>query len=84
MARVKRGFKRRRRHTKILKFAKGFRERRRTAYRRAVEAVHKAWKYAYISRRLKKREFRNLWIARINAAVRMRGLKYGDFINLLG
>lgn len=83
MARVKRGYKRRRRHNKILAEAKGYRERRRTCYRRAVEQVHRGWHFAYIHRRQKKRLFRSLWITRINAACRMNGIKYSDFIHYL-
>ena len=83
MARVKRGSKRRIRHNKILKAAQGFRERRRTAYRRAVETVHRGWAYAYAHRKLNKRNFRALWIARINAACRMNGTRYGDLIHAL-
>lgn len=81
MARVKRGSKRRQRHNRILKFAKGFRERRRTAYRRAVEAVHRAWAFAFAHRKQKKRNFRALWITRINAACRMNGTKYSDLVH---
>jgi large subunit ribosomal protein L20 len=83
MARVKRGFKRRQRHNKILKAAAGFRERRRTAYRRAVETVRRGWRYATIHRKQNKRNFRSLWIVRINAACRMNGVKYSDFIHSL-
>jgi large subunit ribosomal protein L20 len=83
MARVKRGFKRRRRHNSILKFAKGYRERRRTAYRRAVEQVHKGWVFAYEARKQRKRELRGLWIARISAAARMNGVTYSQLIQML-
>lgn len=83
MARVKRGYKRRRRHKRLLKLASGFRERRRTAYRRAVENVHRALKFAYVHRRQKKRIFRRLWIARINAACRMNDTRYAEFIHAL-
>lgn len=81
MARAKRGTKRRRRHNKILKAASGFRERRRTAYRRAVETVHRGWRFAYIHRKQNKRNFRQLWIARINAACRMNGTRYSDLMH---
>ncbi len=81
MARVKRGFKRRQRHNKIMLAAKGFRERRRTAYRRAVEQVHRGLRYATIHRKLNKRNFRALWIARINAACRLNGTKYSELIH---
>ncbi|NOZ02731.1 MAG: 50S ribosomal protein L20 [Deltaproteobacteria bacterium] len=83
MARVKRGFKRRRRHNRLLKLASGFRERRRTAYRRAVENVHRALRFAYVHRRQNKRNYRRLWIARINAACRMNDTKYSDLIHAL-
>lgn len=81
MARVKRGTKRRQRNNRVLKLAKGFRERRRTAYRRAVEQVHRSLRYAYIHRKQNKRNFRALWIARINAACRMNGTRYADFVH---
>jgi large subunit ribosomal protein L20 len=69
------------RHKKVLDQAKGFRGRRSTAYRIAKEAVMKAGQYAYRDRRVKKREFRALWIARINAAVRELGMTYSVFMN---
>lgn len=75
------------RHKKILKQAKGFRGRRSTSFRVAKQAVMKAGQYAYRDRRAKKREFRQLWITRINAATRELGLSYSKFIaglNLLG
>ena len=83
MSRVRRGFKARRRRKKILKAAKGFRGGRSKLYRTARNAVFKAWTYAYRDRRNKKRTFRRLWIARINAASRINGLKYSEFIHLL-
>ena len=83
MPRVKRGVTARARHTKVLAQAKGFRGRRKNVYRVAKEAVMKAGQYAYRDRRAKKREFRGLWIARINAAVRAHGLTYGRFINAM-
>lgn len=83
MARVKRGTKRRARHNKILKAAAGYRERRRTAYRRAVETVHKGLTYAYAHRKQKKRNFRALWIVRINAACRANGVKYSQLMKAL-
>lgn len=83
MARVKRGFKARRRRKKILKAAKGFRGGRSKLFRTAKNSVFKAWSYAYRDRRQKKRAFRRLWIARINAATRMNGSKYSEFIHLL-
>ncbi len=81
MARVKRGVTAHARHKKVLSLAKGFRGRSSTCYRPALERLEKAWQYAYRDRRNKKREFRALWIQRINAAVRELGLKYSTFIN---
>ena len=81
MPRVKRGATARARHKKILALAKGFRGRRKNVYRVAKQAVMKAGQYAYRDRRTKKRVFRRLWIARINAATRELGLTYSQFIN---
>lgn len=81
MPRAKRGFKARRRRKKILKLARGMYASRRTTYSVAKRAVFKALKYAYIHRRTKKREFRALWITRINAACRAYGIPYNKFIN---
>ena len=80
MPRVKRGVTARARHKKVLEEAKGFRGRRGNVYRIAKEAVMKAEQYAYRDRRAKKREFRGLWIARINAAVREAGMPYSKFM----
>ena len=80
MPRVKRGVTARARHKKVLDQAKGFRGRRKNVYRIAKEAVMKAGQYAYRDRRNRKREFRGLWIARINAAVRDLGLSYSAFM----
>ena len=80
MPRVKRGVTARARHKKVLELAKGFRGRRKNVYRIAKEAVMKAGQYAYRDRRNKKREFRVLWIARINAAVRESGMTYSRFM----
>ena len=80
MARVKRGVTARRRHKKILKQAKGYYHARRKVFRVAKQAVTKALQYAYIGRKQKKRNFRSLWITRINAAARINGLPYGRFI----
>lgn len=80
MPRVKRGVTTRARHKKILALAKGFRGRRKNVYRIAKQAVMKAGQYAYRDRRAKKREFRRLWIARINAGSRALGLTYSKFI----
>ena len=81
MPRVKRGVTARARHKKVLALAKGFRGRRGNVYRVAKEAVMKAGQYAYRDRRTRKRVFRQLWIARINAAARANGLTYSQFIN---
>jgi large subunit ribosomal protein L20 len=84
MSRVKRGVTARARHKKTLKAAKGYYGRRKNVYRAAVQAVEKAGQYAYRDRRRKKRNFRSLWIQRINAATRELGLTYGRFIDGLG
>jgi large subunit ribosomal protein L20 len=81
MARVKRGVTAGRRHKKVLSKAKGYYNARRKVYRAAKQAVIKAGQYAYRDRRAKKREFRALWIARINAAARIHGLSYSRMIN---
>ena len=81
MPRVKRGVTARARHKKVLALAKGYRGRRKNVYRVAKQAVMKAGQYAYRDRRAKKRVFRQLWIARINAAARANGLTYSQFIN---
>jgi len=81
MSRVKRGVTKKARHKKILKLAKGYRGRAKNCYRIAIERVEKALQYAYRDRRTKKRDFRALWIQRINAAVRPQGLTYSKFIN---
>jgi len=83
MARVKRGNVLRKRHKKILKLAKSFKGSRSRLFIVANQAVMKALKYQYRDRRLKKRNFRRLWISRINAAVRQHGLSYSKFINAL-
>ena len=79
--RVKRGFKARKRRKKVLKLAKGFRGGRSKLFRTAADAVDKALMYAYRDRRTRKRDFRRLWIARINAAARMNNLSYSKFIH---
>ncbi len=79
--RVKRGYKAKNRRKKILKLAKGFRGGRSKLFRTAADAVDKALSYAYRDRKAKKRDFRKLWIARINAASRMNGLSYSKFIH---
>ena len=81
MARVKRGVQAGRRHKKILSKAKGYYNARRKVYRAAKQAVIKAGQYAYRDRRQKKRDFRALWITRINAAARLHGLSYSRLIN---
>jgi len=81
MPRVKRGVTARARHKKVLDLAKGYRGRRSTVFRIAKEAVMKAGQYAYRDRRAKKRVFRALWIARINAAARSGGMTYSRFMN---
>lgn len=81
MSRVKRGVQARRRHKKVLKQAKGYYGARSRIYRVAVQAVTKAGQYAYRDRRQRKRQFRALWIARINAAARECGLSYSRLIN---
>jgi len=83
MPRVKRGVIARRRRKKILKLAKGFRGAKGKLYRSAINAVWKALSYAYRDRKVRKREFRKLWIMRINAAVRQYDLSYSKFIYLL-
>src|SRR5450631_1680171 len=81
MARVKRGVTAHARHKKVLKLAKGYRGRANAAFRVGIEKVEKGLQYAYRDRRVKKREFRGLWIQRINAATREHGLTYSRFIN---
>jgi large subunit ribosomal protein L20 len=79
--RIKRGTKARKRRKKVLKLAKGFRGGRSKLFRTAADAVDKALMYAYRDRRVRKRDFRRLWIARINAAARMNDLSYSKFIH---
>ena len=79
--RVKRGFKARRRRKKILKLAKGFRGGRSKLFRTAADAVDKALMYAYRDRKVRKRDFRRLWIVRINAGARMNNISYSKFIH---
>ena len=81
MARVKRGVTTHARHKKVLELAKGYRGRNSSAYRVALEKVEKALRYAYRDRRNKKRDFRGLWIQRINAASREHGLTYSQFMH---
>ena len=84
MSRVKRGVQAHARHKKVIKAAKGYYGRRKSTFRAATQAVDKAGQYAYRDRRRKKRNFRSLWIQRINAASRELGVTYGRFIEGLG
>ena len=79
MPRVRRGFKARRRRNKILKLAKGYVSARRRLFRSAIETVQRALVFAYRDRKVRKREFRKLWIVRINAAARACGMSYSRF-----
>ena len=81
MSRVKRGVTAHARHKKVLDLATGYRERNRTSFRVAIERVEKGLQYAYRDRRNRKRNFRALWIQRINAGVRQHGLTYSQFMN---
>ncbi|MDX9917753.1 MAG: 50S ribosomal protein L20, partial [Gudongella sp.] len=81
MARVKRGVNAKKRHKKVLKQAKGYFGAKSKLFRPANQAVMKSLNYAYIGRKQRKRDFRKLWIARINAAARLNGLSYSKFIN---
>jgi large subunit ribosomal protein L20 len=81
MSRVKRGVTTHARHRKVIKAAKGYYGRRKNTFRAANQAVEKAGQYAYRDRKVRKRNFRALWIQRINAGVREHGLTYGRFIN---
>jgi len=83
MPRAKRGFKGRRRHNKILKAAKGYVEGRRRLFRMPLETVHRGWRYETRDRRRKKRDFRALWIVRINAAARECGVSYSKLVSWL-
>jgi large subunit ribosomal protein L20 len=83
MPRAKGGSKTRQRRNKILKMAKGYVGGHRRLYRTAVDSVHRALAYAYRDRRTRKRDFRKLWIVRINAAARLHGLSYSLFMNAL-
>lgn len=81
MARIKRGVTSHARHKKVLALAKGYRGRRKNTIRVAMQAVDKGLQYAYRDRKAKKRKFRALWIQRINAASRLHGLTYGNFMH---
>jgi large subunit ribosomal protein L20 len=80
MPRVKSGVPAHARHKKVIKAAKGYRGRRKNCFRTAAQAVDKARQYAYRDRKVKKRDFRSLWIVRINAAARMHGMSYSRFM----
>lgn len=81
MPRAKRGFKRKDKRKKILALAKGYRGTKSKLYRSAKESVERALKFAYTGRKLKKRDFRSLWIVRIGAAARLNGLNYSNFMH---
>lgn len=81
MARVKGAMRTRSRHRKVLKLAKGYFGAKSKLFKMAKQAVMKSWSYAYNDRRLKKRDFRQLWITRINAAARINGISYSKFIS---
>jgi len=81
MPRVKSGVQAHARHKKVIKAAKGYRGRRKSCFRTATQAVDKARQYAYRDRKVKKRDFRSLWIVRINAAARANGLSYSRFMH---
>ena len=83
MSRVKRGILVKKRHKKVLKAAKGYYGARSRLFKSAREAIDKALKYSYRDRKVKKRQFRALWIVRINAACRMNGISYSAFMNAL-
>ncbi len=83
MPRAKRGFKARRRRNRVLNYAEGYHSARSRLFAYAQEVVRKAWVYAYAHRRRKKRDFRRLWIARINAAARQNGTTYSRLMNAL-
>ncbi|QEK37979.1 50S ribosomal protein L20 [Candidatus Cytomitobacter indipagum] len=83
MTRIKRGTNKNRRHKKILEASKGYQGRSSTCYRIAKLRVEKAWQYEYRDRRNKKRDFRRLWVQRINAATRSLGMNYSRFMNCL-
>ena len=81
MARVKGGMSTKKRRNRVLKLAKGYRGAKSKQFRTAKQAVMKSLNYAYVGRKLRKREYRRLWIARINAAARLNGLSYSRFMN---
>lgn len=81
MARVKGGTNSKKRHNRVLKLAKGYRGAKSKNFKTAKQAVMKSFDYAYVGRKLRKREFRRLWITRINAAARLNGMSYSRFMN---
>lgn len=81
MARVKGGTVSKKRHNRVLKLAKGYRGAKSKQFKTAKQAVMKSLNYAYVGRKLRKREFRSLWITRINAAARLNGMSYSRFMN---
>jgi len=81
MARVKGGTNSRKRHNRVLKLAKGYRGAKSKQFKTAKQAVMKSFDYAYVGRKLRKREFRRLWITRINAAARINGMSYSRFMS---
>ena len=81
MPRIKRGFKARRRRNRVLNQTEGYFGGRKNRFRQAVEVLRHAWEYGYISRKLKKRDFRRLWITRINAAARVNGTSYSRLMS---
>lgn len=83
MSRVKRGPYPRRRHKRVFKQTKGFVGGRKDRFRQAINCLYKSWLYAYVGRKLRKRDFRRLWITRINAACRENGVSYSRFIGSL-
>jgi len=83
MSRVKRGPIPRRRHKRVFKQTEGFSGGRKNRYREAVKSLRKSWEYSYVGRKLRKRDFRRLWIQRINAACRENGVSYSRFMHAL-
>ncbi len=83
MSRVKRGPIPRRRHKRVFKQAEGFSGGRKSRFREAVKSLRKSWEYSYVGRKLRKRDFRRLWVQRINAACRENGVSYSRFIHAL-
>ncbi len=83
MPRVKRGTKLRKRHKKIINLAEGYFGRRKNCFQLSVDAVEHAWKYAFVGRKQRKRDFRRLWIQRINAAARNSGVSYSKLMQML-